>query len=1381
MKPPAKDPPFRRQQPAAILPSSVSGPPTLWRSSQPVVDQEVQQESTQGCPAETVANCPVSVVGIGASAGGLEALERLFANMPADTGLAFVVVQHLSPDFKSLMSELLGRRTSMPIFAAEDAMAVVANTIYLMPPKKEMIISDGKLLLTDKGPVEELTLPIDQFFRSLARDCGKRAVAVVLSGTGSDGSRGLRDVHQTGGLVLTQSLETAKFDGMPRSALETGLVASALSPEEIPNALLSHIHDPRAEAVSKQPEDESSGLQAIVHLLRGVYGLDFSFYKPTTITRRTERRQQLIHAEDLDDYTKRLEADRQELDALYCDLLIGVTGFFRDQEAFEALEHQVLPSLIQSLDPDEEFRVWVAGCATGEEAYSLAILTHEQLQRIGRPAKVKIFATDVHRGSLETASIGSYDQRAVTGVSPERLQKYFTQTGGDYQVSAELRKMVVFAPHNITKDAPFTRLDLISCRNLLIYLQPAAQRKILSLFHFGLKTGGVLFLGPSESPGDIAEEFDIVEPHWKLFRKRRDTRLPADVQMPLSAGYETRLRADAAAASRNADRQMNQLLISLLDQVLCPSVLVNERREIVHSFGDANRYLRLPHGKPSLDILELLPADLSLAAAGAMQRATRQGQPVVFSGIRAPTDDGQQDQEESVNLSARPVSLSSGHWPYVLLTFEPVDSPEKPESGDTRIDLAEASRDRVESLEGELRSTKENLQATIEELEASNEELQATNEEMLASNEELQSTNEELHSVNEELYTVNAEYQKKIAELTELTNDMDHLLISTDVHTIFLDENLCIRKFTPRMAEVFNLIPADVGRRIDGFMHTIACDDLSAKLSNVLSHGQRYDEEVSNNAGDQFLMRILPYRGATARAGVVMTLIDITSLKQAEARFRNAVEAAPSGMVMIDRQGQITLINSQTERMFGWNRDDLLGQQVEILIPNRFRAEHTALRQEYFQHPQLRPMSSNPDLVGLRKDGSEFPIDVQLSPISTPRGTSVLAAIVDVTERRRLEASLREQVVQRDRFLATLSHELRNPMAAILAAGSMLGRLTGDAPETAEACGVIRRQSAQIARLLDDLLDVSRVSQNKITLRLEVADLAVLSQEALEAVAPLVSNHQHDVHLEISDNPLWVDVDHARCLQVLENLLTNAIKYTPDCGNIWLTLYREGRQAVVRVRDDGRGITPEFLASIFEMFVQSHDTLDRSDGGMGVGLTLVRSLVELHGGTVTAHSDGLGHGSEFLVRLPLSHKRRPEDRAPATSEDPKHLRLVLVDDSDDARRMLEALLSFEGYQVETGSTGQEGYQAILREKPDVALLDIGLPDFDGYHLARLVRQRFTKDEIYLIAVTGYGFEQDHEAILEAGFDEHLVKPVNMHDLKTALCKAAQARRCSIRS
>ena len=1333
-------------------------------------EKQTPKQQDQAVPPVPSDDLPSHVVGIGASAGGLEALERLFQNMPSDTGMAFVVVQHLSPDFKSLMNELLARWTTMPIRAAEDRMPVAANEIYLMPPQKEMIISDGRLLLTSREPTDELRLPIDQFFRSLARNSGFRSIAVVLSGTGSDGSRGIGDVHEAGGYVIAQSEETAKFDGMPKSAVETGVVDAVLSPAEIPAELVHRVKHPLPSAVSNEV---ASGMGPAFRLLREKFGIDFAYYKPSTVTRRLERRVHLSRAHSLESYVDHLDTDGDELDALYHDLLIGVTNFFRDPGAFQTLQCDVIPQQIKRLNDGEEFRAWVAGCATGEEAYSLAILIDEIIQKNNRRISVKIFATDVHAPSLEFAAAGVYDEAAISAVTADRLKKYFVRTKDGFRVSTELRNMIVFAPHNVIRDAPFTRLDLISCRNLLIYLLASAQQKAISLFHFGLKTGGVLFLGPSESPGELSDEFKSIDSHWRMFRKRRDVRLPADLRLPLSSGPVGNLSGPGFTGGRRRQSPMGEVFEQLLDEALPPSVLIDEDQNIVHTFGDASRFLRLRKGMPSLGLLEMLCEPLRIAVGAAVHRATRERKPVKFSGVQtqdAPTDNEETQGDDhglyAVNVTVTPLPATRRFGAHTLIRFENADLP-KPQPAQERSILADATRDHVKSLETELRLTKENLQATIEELETSNEELQATNEELLASNEELQSTNEELHSVNEELFTVNAEYQKKIEEQTELTQDMDNLFKSTDVHTIFLDDTLCIRKFTPKMGEMFNLIETDIGRRIHGFVHTLQCADLPQKLQGVIDTNQPIEEEVRNVDGRSFFMRILPYQGDIARRGVVMTLVDVTPLKAVEMQFSNVLEVSPSGLLMVDGQGRISLVNSKITEIFGYDSGELVGKPVEMLIEDRERSRHGQLRKQYFRDPHvIQRMGPNSVVWGQRKSGERIPLDVRVVPVDTPTGVQAIASVVDITDHQNLEESLRDQVEQRDRFLATLSHELRNPMAAILTAASVLR--DSASPEVVNPCAVIRRQASQIATLLDDLLDVSRVTQGKIKLRLEPIHLVDVCRESLEAVEPLIKKYKHKVTIDQPELDVWVEADRVRIVQAVVNLLTNAIKYTSDQGIIEIRVRCEDDQAVLRVRDNGCGMPKELLRSVFDMFVQSDQTLERSEGGMGVGLTLVRSLVDLHHGSIDALSDGPGKGSEFVVRLPMTDKRATKISSHQPTDAPNALRLVLVEDNDDTREMMVELLSRSGYDVvASAADGVSGYNVIMQQRPDAALLDIGLPELDGYQLARKVRKEIGHD-IRLIALTGYGRDEDHEAVLDAGFNEHLVKPVSIKQLRAAL-------------
>jgi two-component system CheB/CheR fusion protein len=985
---------------------------------------------------------PRHVVGIGASAGGLDPLVRFFDNLPRDTGMAFVIVQHLSPDFRSLMDELLARHTPLPIQLVENGMPVEADHVYLIPPKKEMIISGGRLLLSERDRQQELTLPIDVFFRSLAQDCGDRAVAIVLSGGGSDGSRGIRDVHDAGGLVILQDLESAQFDGMPRAARDAGVANLVLAPEDMPQGLLEHaVRRNQAVPAPKAPEPE--GLEAVYRMLQDEFGIDFTHYKPSTVTRRIERRLALARSQDIEEYLQRLRSEREELDALYCDLLIGVTRFFRDKEAFDLLERDVLPELLRREGPETPLRLWIAGCATGEEAYSLGIAIHEVMGRLGeRP--VKIFATDVHRGSLERAALGVYEEDAVVNVSPDRLARYFTRSGNTYQVVPELRQLIVFAQHNVIRDAPFTRLDLITCRNLLIYLQPAAQQRVLSLFHFSLNQDGVLLLGPSETLGPLAHGFEVLDKHWQLYRKQRETRMPVDTRRPL--GLPTAVRPAIAPLQPQPPRHSLAQLLGTYDTLLAesmpPSLLVNDRAELVHVFGNASRFLRIRDGRPGLELHELIDGELKTILAGALRRAVADPSTIVFKGVRAGGD----GDDTLYKISVRGVRARSGNAPHVVISFEAMDGTPRPAAPpETEIDLDQVSRQQLAALEEELGYTKENLQAAIEQLEASNEELQASNEELQSSNEELQSTNEELQSVNEELYTVNAEYHRKITELTELTNDMDNLLASTEVGTIFLDSQLRIRKFTPQVAETFDLLPHDQGRSIETFAHKMDHPELLEDLRRVLKTGQPVERDLVDLKGKSFYLRVLPYRVKGAADGVVLTLIDVSGLKAAEdALFHeryllnSLLASVPDAIYFKSAQGRFIRANQVMATRLG------LRDAAEAVGKTAFDlpARETALALHREDEVVLR--TGEPQLYRLERrlaaDGGEVWDLVSRLPLRDrdDRIVGVIVVLRDVTEAKRAEAKIQEAVRRRDQFLAMLSHELRNPLGAMVTATSML-------------------------------------------------------------------------------------------------------------------------------------------------------------------------------------------------------------------------------------------------------------------------------------------------------------------------------------------------------
>lgn len=1353
-------------------------------SSEPAV--ELSQVAEGGPPRQAPCEAADAVratdefhiVGVGASAGGLEALETFFTPMPPDSGMAFVVVQHLSPDFRSVMDELLARWTSIPIHRVTDGMRVEPNAIYLIPPKKDMIISGGKLLLTDKEPGQVLTLPIDIFLRSLANDAGSRAIGVVLSGTGSDGSRGICEVHEAGGFVVVQDPETSKFDGMPRSAVETGVVDVVCRPEQMAGALLSYVRHPASADFPSllQPSPALlEGFDAIFQLLRKEYDIDFSHYKRSTVARRVQRRVQMSRIIDLNEYVDRLRHDSAELNSLYRDLLIGVTRFFRDREAFARLENIVLPQLICNMRHDDEFRVWVAGCATGEEAYSIAILIQEQLDRLHCRQRAKVFATDVHRASLEFASTGLYSDESLAEVSAERRERFFSRAKSGYQVSPELRQIVVYAPHNVIRDAPFTKLDLVSCRNMLIYLEPLAQKKALALFHFALHVGGVLLLGPSESPGELADEFDVIDERWRVYSKRRDRRLHTDMRMPLTAGIGNsdveRRVSMLAPARRPPDQQLLRAYDALLADYAPPSLLIDAERGLVQSFGGAAQFLRMRDGRMSSDVLDLLLPDLRIPVSTALQQATKGDGAVTLRGVVVRDEQG----ERSLNVSVKPLVDTQRHSTYYLVTLEPLARRVSPaDCQDQEIDIDRVSDEQIVALEAELRFTKESLQSMVEEMETSNEELQATNEELVASNEELQSTNEELHSVNEELYSVNAEFQKKITELTELTADMDNLLCSTDVGVIFLDRELCIRKFTPQIGRAFQLMPSDIGRHIDSFSPRVERQELVADLTRVLETGTPVEVDVHDREGAPFFLRILPYRARGSIDGVVLTLIDISRLERAEQELRLMSKVFRDGadpILIEDLDGRILDLNAEAESTYGWNRDELLGSSYEVLIPPDELLRARELRQRCLEKSRVR----NVETLRCNKSGERRPNLLTLSLLTDSSGQPVAVASIakDITDRKRAEEVVRGSLARRDQFLAMLSHELRNPLGAILNA-TYLVEASADVPKPIiSACQIVQRQSLQVARLLDDLLDVARVTQGKIEMHREVINLTGLVDDAVNSVAPIIKARGHRLEVAVSPAPIFVDGDIARLLQVQTNLLNNAAKYTPSGGHIRFSVLKEDDEAIIRVTDNGRGIPADLLDTIFDLFVQSDETLDRSDGGMGLGLTLVKTLVEMHGGSVAAYSAGLGHGSEFVVRLPLAPvTSAPPSRGPTSVRVNPDLHILIVEDNADSRAMLEALLKLDGFRVSVADDGLQGWDAIRNRRPDVAIIDIGLPVVSGYDLAKRVRNELRDEQIVLIALTGYGRPEDREMALAAGFSAHLTKPLKPEELSRLLAEFA---------
>jgi two-component system CheB/CheR fusion protein len=871
------------------------------------------------------------IVGIGASAGGLAAFEAFFASMPADTesGMAFVLVQHLDPGHKSMLTEIVRRYTKMQVFEVADGMAVEPNCTYIIPPNRDMALMRGHLHLMEPASPRGLRLPIDFFFRSLAQDRGERAICIVLSGTGTDGTLGLRAVKEAGGMAMAQAPSTAGYNGMPNSAISTGLADYILPPGEMAAQLIAYAqlaYSNKSRPTAELPVGEISGIQHVLVLLRSHSGHDFSFYKQNTILRRVKRRMAVNQIERVEKYVQYLRQNNGELELLFHELLIGVTSFFRDPDAYAALQEKVIPSLFTEKEGERIVRVWAPGCSTGEEAYSIAIFLQEYVEKIGQPYNFQIFATDIDRESIEKARSGVYPASIALDVSSERLNRFFNAQEDSFRIKKSIRDIVVFAEQDVTKDPPFSKIDLLTCRNLLIYFDVDLQKKVLPLFHYALRQGGFLFLGTSETTGEFTSLFEPIDRKWKLYKRKGS--LP---QANMAEFHIPQLAVESGTHHIFQERKekkpnVRDLTERLLLQDYAPaSVLVNEKGEILYVYGHTGKFLELPPGEITNNILRSARQGLRLELAAALHKVAAQGQSVRYDGLRVKIN----GDSQVVNLIVRQTDYPYQEGGLILVIFEEValePSPRPPQE-ENPLDAMEAARDmQIAGLERELRSKEEYLQTTIEELETANEELKSTNEELQSTNEELQSTNEEmetskeeLQSINEELVTVNSELQQKIESLSHANNDMNNLLAGTGIGTVFVDTHLNIQRFTPAATQILNLIPGDVGRPLSHLMpNLVNYMNLEGDTQAVLNDLARREMEVQAKSGQWYLMRILPYRTLeNAVEGAVITFVDISVLKQLRAtlqdneeRFKSLEETASGMTWSVDAGLHLTTFNT---------------------------------------------------------------------------------------------------------------------------------------------------------------------------------------------------------------------------------------------------------------------------------------------------------------------------------------------------------------------------------------------------------------------------------------------------------------------------------------
>jgi two-component system CheB/CheR fusion protein len=975
-------------------------------------------------PASEPQSPPFPVVGIGASAGGISAFEAFFSTMPAesDSGMAFVLVQHLARDHKSILAELIRRYTQMQVFEVEDGMVIRPNCAYIIPPNRDMQLSNGALHLLEPSLARGIRLPIDFFFRSLAQDQRERAICIVLSGTGSDGSLGIRAVKGEGGMVMVQTPESTEYDGMPRSAIATGMVDFVLPPNEMPAQLLAYASHAFVASASSTSPHPAGALEKIFLLLRSQTGHDFSQYKRSTIMRRIERRMAVHQVDRLDDYLRYLQLTKAEVDALFKDLLIGVTNFFRDSEVFDTLRTQIIPKLFAGKVANSAIRVWVPGCSTGEEAYSIAMLLREHMEQQKESFKVQVFATDIDREAIEQARVGSYPSSIISDVSPERLAYFFEQENPDgttYRIHKIVRDMLIFSEHDIVKDPPFSKLDLISCRNLLIYMGPDLQKRLMPLFHYALNPDGILLLGSSESIGDFANLFTAIDRKAKIYQRKTENaaghRVSITGLFPRLQGTELAPRA-VSVASRDQKLPLSEIATETLIAHYAPvGALVTERGDILYLLGRTGEYLEPSPGEASMNIFKMAREGLRGDLTIALHRAALLGITTRHAGLRVKNN----GNAAACDLTVIPVpadaerSIPDGL--FLVIIEERLPSAPRP-STENAVDAAEgaasASLDLNEyliNLKQQLRAKDEHLQTVIEELESSNEELRSAHEEMQSVNEEMQSTNEELEtskeelqSLNEELATVNSELNVKVADLSRSNNDMKNLLSGTGIGTVFVDHLLRILRFTPIISPLINLIETDVGRPLDQIRsNLVGYDNLAVDLKEVLSSLIPKELEVQTHTGAWYLMRIRPYRTLeNVIEGCVITFTDCTAMKEAEAALRDSealrrlavVQRDSRDAILVqDMTGRILAWNPGAERLYGWKEADALAMNSRDLIPESEREQSLATIRQHCQDGVLTPLRQQ--RVG--KDGRVVPVSLIVSGLVNGAGETYAIATTE--------------------------------------------------------------------------------------------------------------------------------------------------------------------------------------------------------------------------------------------------------------------------------------------------------------------------------------------------------------------------------------------------
>ena len=1169
------------------------------------------------------------IVGVGASAGGLEAFTELLSHLPHDTGMAFVLIQHLDPGHESHLTELLSKASKMPVSEVKDEIRAEANHVYVIPPRCNLGISDG-VLQTPPRPASGRNMPIDAFLRALAADRGSRALGVVLSGTASDGTLGLQAIKAAGGVTFAQELQTAKFDSMPRSAIAAGVVDFILPPAAIARELTaiaraSHFPAEPAEAI-EPPRDRA--LAKILRLVRSATRVDFTHYKPSTLARRVHRRMTLRGFANLEDYSRHLEQNREEADALCEDCLITVTAFFREPTVFDELKRRVFPALIKGRPAGDPIRIWVPGCATGEEAYSIAICLMEFLDDTKVSILFEIFATDISEISIAKARAGTYKDSEVAHISPGRLARFFTRTERGYQIAKAVRDVCVFARHNVAEDPPFSKLDLISCCNVLIYLGAVLQRKVLSILHYALKPAGFLIVGPSESIGGLSESFHQVEKTHRIY-----CLLPAAGELSPSLSRGRRAEGQVDSPQRTAEGRAGLDMVREADRLVLAEygpagAIIDEAMNIVQVRGSTAPYLALSPGEPTHNLLKLAREGLIAGLGKAIQTARQTNVVSKEEGFRI--DDGGQLRDVSIKVVPFKGS-SSGDQRCFLVLFEDTEPNAAASAREEPVIEKNGGSDR---LRRELVATKEYLQSIVQDNASTLEELRAANEEAQAGNEELETAQEELESANEELNTLNEELKISNVEFSKVNRDLTNLLESISIPLVMVGRDLRIRRFTRAMEPMLNLIASDVGRSITDLQPQMELPDLRGLLLDAMEGGSRKPRDVRDAHGRWYSLRILPSVGPNGKTdGAVLMLIDIDAAKRGQDFAEAIVETVREPLVILNHNLEVVKANRTFYETFRASPEETEERLIYDLGNGQWNIPklRELLENILPAHATFRDFEATHDFEHVGRKVMLLNASEIFNPNAQAR--TILLAIEDVTDRKQAEEALRTTNAELQNFAYALTHDLQEPLRMVVNFTELLGHdYAGKLGKEADQFIAYSMEGAlRIEALLRDLLAYWEVTERESASFASIDSGAALAKALLNLQAAIAQSGAI-----ITSDPLpTVVAEEVMLTQVFQNLISNSIKYrSEETPRIHVSAERVAEGWLFSVKDNGIGIDPQDAGRVFGMFKRLHGT---EISGTGIGLALCKKVVERQGGRIWVESEG-GRGATFKFTIP---GRRP--------------------------------------------------------------------------------------------------------------------------------------------